>query len=267
MSWVLDLDGVVWLAGEAIPGAARAIGDLRAAGEQVLFVTNFSTLTSEEVLGRLRAVGVDAGRDDVLTSAMAAASLVRPDEQVLVLAGPGVWEAVESVGARPVEPVGRDSPPVDAVIVGYHTNFDYDRLAAGQQAVRAGARLIATNSDPTYPTPERLLPGGGSLVAAVETAAQVRATVAGKPHPPMADLVHQRIGSTPGDPANAERHIVVGDLPATDGLLAARLGYRFGLVLSGVTSADAVPDDPPPAMVAPDLATLVSEVLPPRRAG
>jgi 4-nitrophenyl phosphatase len=261
VSWVLDLDGVVWLAGDAIPGSARAISDLRAAGEQVLFVTNFSTLTSAETLDRLRAAGVDAGPADVLTSAMAAASLVRAGERVLVLAGPGVWEAVESAGAEPVEPVGRDSPRVDAVIVGYHTTFDYDRLAAGQQAVRSGARLIATNSDPTYPTPERLLPGGGSLVAAVETAAQVRAMVAGKPHPPMADLVHRRVGSSPGDPDNAERHIVVGDLPSTDGVLAARLGYRFGLVLSGVTPADAVPRDPAPAHVAPDLATLVAELL------
>ena len=259
MSWVLDLDGGVWLAGDAIPGSAHAVNELRAGGEQVLFVTNFSTLTSAEALGRLRAAGVDADAEDLLTSAMAAASLVRPGEQVLVLAGPGVWEAVEAAGARPVEPVGRDSPAVEAVIVGYHTSFDYDRLAAGQQAVRSGARLIATNSDPTYPTPERLLPGGGSLVAAVETASQVRAMVAGKPHSPMADLVHRRVGSTPGDPAN-RRHIVVGDLPSTDGQLAARLGYRFALVLSGVTTVDAVPDDPPD-YVAADLAELVAEVL------
>jgi HAD superfamily hydrolase (TIGR01450 family) len=261
MSWVLDLDGVVWLAGAPIPGAAAAIDRLRAAGEQVVFVTNFSTLTSSETLERLRTAGVEADSEDVLTSAMAAASLVRPGEQVLVLAGPGVWEAVEAAGARPVEPVGRDSPPVEAVIVGYHTTFDYDRLAAGQQAVRSGARLIATNSDPTYPTPERLLPGGGSLVAAVETASQVRAMVAGKPHSPMADLVHRRVGSTPGDPANAQRHIVVGDLPSTDGLLAARLGYRFGLVLSGVTAVDGVPDDPAPDHVADDLAALVAELM------
>jgi ribonucleotide monophosphatase NagD (HAD superfamily) len=78
----------------------------------------------------------------------------------------------------------------------------------------------------------------------------------------MADLVHRHVGSAPGDPANAERHIVVGDLPATDGALATRLGYRFGLVLSGVTGRDAVPDDPAPDHVADDLATLVAELLP-----
>lgn len=258
MGWVLDLDGVVWLGGRAIPGAPEAIAELLAAGEEVLFVTNFSTTTETEVVARLEAAGVPGAEGRVITSAMAAASLLRPGERALVLAGPGVTEAVARAGAEPVAPVGRSSRgPIDAVIVGYHTDFDYDRLAAGQEAVLAGARLIATNTDPTYPTPQRLLPGGGSIVAAVATAARAEPVVAGKPHAPVAALVHERLGSTPGDPANHESHIVVGDLPATDGMLAERLGYRFALVLSGVTDAAHVPDDPAPDEVHPDLAHLV----------
>jgi 4-nitrophenyl phosphatase len=261
VAWVLDLDGVVWLAGDPIPGSAEAVDRLRAAGQQVLFVTNFSTLTAQEAVDRMERAGIGDAQGCVVTSAMAAASLLSRGDRALVLGGPGVWEAVGEVGAQPVAPTGRDSGPVDVVLVGYHTDFDYDRLAAGQRAVLGGARLIATNSDPTYPTPDRLLPGTGALVSALETASRTEAEVAGKPHPPAAALVHERVGSVDGDPANRERHIMVGDVPATDGLLARRLGYRFGLVLSGVTTPADLPTDPEPDHVAPDLATLVEQLM------
>jgi len=211
-------------------------------------------------VSRLERAGIDGARGGVVTSSMAAASLLEAGDRALVLGGPGVWEAVERVGAKPVAPAGRGSGPVDVVVIGYHTDFDYDRLAAGQRAVLGGARLVATNSDPTYPTPDGLLPGTGSLLAALETASRTKAEVAGKPNPRAAALVHQLVGSSDGDPANHTRHIMVGDVPATDGLLARRLGYRFGLVLSGVTSKADLPTEPAPDHVAADLATLVDQL-------
>lgn len=259
MSWALDLDGVIWLAHDPIHGSVEAVQRLDAAGEQVVFVTNFSALTKAGAEEKLAAIGIDAV-DRVITSAMAGASLVEPGERVMVCGGEGVWEAVTARGAEPLDPsdgvgVHRD---VDAVIVGFHQHFDFERLGASARALHEGARLIATNSDPTYPTPDGLLPGNGSLVAAVATAGKVDAVVAGKPHGPVAALVHAHLGSKPGDRGN----IVVGDLPATDGLLAVELGFRFGLVLSGVTPPDAANTvEPAPDVIAADLLELVAVEL------
>ena len=220
----------------------------------MLFVTNFSNLTEAALIDRLRTAGVEAEPGEVVSSAMAAANLLAPGDRVLACAGPGVREAVDRRGARLV-----DEPPADVVVVGYHTEFDYHALALAMAAVRGGARLVATNTDPTYPTSDGLLPGNGALVAAVETASASVATVAGKPHGPMADLLHDMVGTVDGDPAN-DRHVVIGDLPATDGLLARLLGYRFGLVLSGVTTS-AAGVEPVPDLVAADLGRIVEVLL------
>lgn len=227
----------------------------------MVFVTNFSALTRSEAEARLADIGIDAsGR--VITSAMAAGSLLEAGERVLVCAGEGVWEAVAERGAIGLDPgdgVGVHAG-IDAVVVGFHRTFDFDRLSAAARAVQQGARLIATNADPTYPTPDGLLAGNGALLAAVATAGRAndRVTVAGKPYPPVAALVHAHLGTEAGD----RRHIVVGDLPATDGRLAVELGFRFGLVLSGVTSADAAGQaDPVPDVVAADLSEMVASLL------
>jgi 4-nitrophenyl phosphatase len=248
--FALDLDGVVWLGDQPIPGAADAVARLRAAGETVVFCTNNSNQPVAAVEAKLARHGI-ASQGGVVTSAMAAASLIRPGERVLICAGPGAVEAVEGRGAVPVQ-----TGPADAVLVGLHLDFDYDRLRAAAAAVRGGARLLATNDDATYPTVDGPIPGGGAILAAVTTASGATATVAGKPHPPMADLVRARLGTT---------GVMVGDRPETDGRFAVALGYRFALVLSGVTSsADGVV--PPPDVVAPDLPTLVDTLLAPSRA-
>ena len=208
---------------------------------------------------KLEAFGIDS-QDRVLTSAMAAASLVDAGERVLVCAGEGVVEAVASRGALPLSPedATASDEPVDAVIVGFHREFNFERLAASASALHFGARLISTNSDPTYPTPEGLLPGNGSLTAAVASAGKTEATIAGKPNGPIADLVLSWLKLERNSPGN----IVVGDLPATDGLLAAELGFDFGLVLSGVTSVEeSTKCDPTPAFIADDLWSLVEAVL------
>jgi 4-nitrophenyl phosphatase len=113
-----------------------------------------------------------------------------------------------------------------------------------------GARLIGTNDDPTYPTPDGPIPGGGSLLAAVAVAGGAEAVVAGKPHQPVAELIEERFGYV---------DTLVGDRPSTDGKLAQRLGARFILVFSGVTAEDDLPVDPEPDQTAPDLASVVDD--------
>jgi 4-nitrophenyl phosphatase len=186
---------------------------------------------------------------------MAGAKLIEPGERALMAAGEGVEEALTARGvvlfdSRSYEP-DRDGP-VDAVVVGFHRHFDYEGMRRAAVAVNRGARYIATNDDPTYPTPEGLIPGGGAIAAGI-AAASHQPIVAGKPHLPMAELIHEMTGETEG--------MMVGDRPDTDGEFAKTLGYRFGLVMTGVTTEADLPATPTPDVVAADLAALVSAEL------
>ena len=244
---MVDLDGVVWLTDQPVPGSAEAVAALRRARVRVLFVTNNSQPTLAELVGRLERVGIEASAEDLVTSGQAAATLLAPGARALVIGGGGV---VESLTARGVEVV--EASPVDAVVVGWTRQFDFDRLAAAATAVRAGATLVGTNDDPTFPTPGRLLPGAGALLAAVATASGVVPQVAGKPHRAVADLIARR---------SAEVRATVGDRPSTDGALAHLLEVPYALVLSGVTGESQVPSlDPPADAVAPDLGSLVASL-------
>jgi HAD superfamily hydrolase (TIGR01450 family) len=255
-----DLDGVVWLAHRPIPGAVEAIAQLRADGRRVVFVTNNSAARLADHESSLAAIGIPAV-GDVASSAMAAAALVGPGQRALVTGGPGVTEALEQRGVHVVGNDGTvESHGFDAVVVGLDRRFDYDRLHVAAAAVRAGARLIGTNTDSTYPTPSGLRPGGGSILAAIATASDTAAVVGGKPHRPMADLVSAMV-STPQRSFDPRCTVVVGDRLETDGLFAQRLGASFALVRSGVTPAGAaVPSEIGVDLDATDLAAVAARI-------
>lgn len=246
LPWVLDLDGVIWIGNDPISGASEAVARLQASGAEVLFVTNMSALTVAEQEAKLAGHGIDAA-GSVVTSALAGAELVEPGERVLVIGGHGIDEAVERRGATVV-----NDASADAVVIGMAPDFDYDELWRAMTAVRGGARLIGTNHDPTYPTPEGLKPGGGTIVEAVAYCSETSAVYAGKPRKPVADLVRRRLGA---------EGIMVGDRPDSDGLFARELGYRFALVLTGVVGRDDLPVEPNPDMVGDSLASLVDDYL------
>jgi 4-nitrophenyl phosphatase len=247
----LDLDGVLWRGEQTVPGAAAGVAALRDAGLRVAFLSNNSSLPVAEVVAKLGRFGVDAHPGEVLTSAISAAVLLAgtlvPRSRVFACAGPGVVEALAACELEVVH-----EAPADAVVVGFHRDFDYDELDRASRLVREGAHLVATNMDPTYPTGDDLIPGAGAIVAAVATASGRAPLVAGKPEAPMVSLVRARLG---------DRGVMVGDRPSTDGAFADALGWPFGLVLSGVTAAVAPPGgeaipDPPPPYVAADLGAL-----------
>ena len=237
-----DLDGVIWLAHQPIDGSVEAVSRLRRSGHRVIFVTNNSFATVGEQIKALGAIGIPA-EGDVLTSAMACARLIQPEDRVLVCGGPGIQEAVRSQGGLVLDHdrVDRRLDGVDVVIVGFHRHFDYEIMRRAAQAVRAGALFLATNDDATYPTPDGEIPGGGSILAAIETAAGRRAEVAGKPHRAMAVALREIAeisGSGKADTIDfLSRGIMVGDRPSTDGEFAQILGSQFALVRSGVTAA------------------------------
>ncbi len=248
-TWVVDLDGVIWLASNPIAGSAVAVERLRAAGIRVLFATNNAATTSGALIDRLAAAGIHAEKQDLVSSAQAAATLLEPGARAFLCGSDGLREALDDRGVEVVT-----QGPADAVVVGWTRSFDFDLLAASMTIVRSGARLIGTNDDPTYPTPAGLIPGAGSILAAVAKASQVEPEVAGKPYAAMASLVRDRAPDTA---------LVVGDRPSTDGLFAKTIGVGFALVHSGVTPATHGKIDPEPDLESDNFDGVVDLVLGP----
>ena len=252
MAWALDLDGVVWRGSETVPGAPEAIARLRDAGVALSFVTNSAVRSPADVGAKLARHGVPDAADLVVTSAMAAARHVEPGQRVVMIGSGGLRTAIAERGAEIIDGPVAASTQVDVVIVGLTHELGYDDLARAMTAIRNGARFVATNDDATFPDAGRLLPGNGAIVAAVATASGVAPEIAGKPHATIVDMVRSRLGAD---------GVMVGDRPETDGLFAKALGFRFGLVLTGVVSEHDLPVDPEPDHVARDLAALVDTLL------
>jgi HAD superfamily hydrolase (TIGR01450 family) len=250
--WIVDLDGVIWLSGDPIGKVAEAVAALRARGARVVFATNNSAPTGEELLARLERLGVTSSKADLVTSAGAAATLVEPGQLVKVLGEAGILEALE---ARSVTVA--DGDRADAAIVGWTRSFDFGALAATATVARSTGRLVATNEDPTHPTPAGLMPGAGAILAAVATASGVTPLIAGKPHEPMASLMKSAFRFAAGDASV----VMIGDQPRTDGRLAQLLDIPFGLVDSGVTPASADGFDVPVAARFPDFVTMVRALV------
>ena len=221
---VCDLDGVVYLEEDPIPGAGETLAALAEEGHRILFCTNNSSRTRSQAVDKIeRVVGYRADPQDIASSAMAAGTILEPGLRVLVVGGDGIVEAVELADC---EVVRRGS--ADAVVVGIDFEFSYETLDIAARAVRDGARFIATNRDDTFPTPSGLKPGSGALVAAIVSASGTEPEVAGKPEAPMRSLI---AGMTSGSPV-----VMVGDRPETDLAMAAVEGWVSVLVETGVTT-------------------------------
>lgn len=226
---LLDLDGVVYVGPDAVPGAPEALARARADGMRLAFVTNNAARPPEAVAAHLSELGVPAQRDEVTTSAQAAAHYLAdrlPDgAAVLVVGTVGLVDALAERGLRPVQ---RADDDVAAVVQGYSPDLNWAQLAEGCVVIRRGAPWVATNLDPTVPSARGPLPGNGSMVAALRHATGVDPVTTGKPDPTMHRESVQR--------ARAERPIVVGDRLDTDIEGANAVGCASVLVLTGVTS-------------------------------
>ncbi|OZV75393.1 HAD family hydrolase [Micromonospora echinospora] len=250
---VFDLDGVIYLIDRPIPGAVEAVGRLRAGGHLVAYATNNASRRSSEVAELLTGMGVPARPEEVLTSAAAAAELLRDrlpaGAAVLVVGADALRAEIRAVGLRPV---GRaDEEPV-AVVQGYGPQVGWAELAEAAVAVRSGATWVATNTDRTLPSPRGPLPGNGALVAALRTALDRDPDlVVGKPEPALFATAARR-----ADGAGA---LVVGDRLDTDIEGARRAGLPSLLVLTGVHGVVdllAAPPQARPTYVSVDLAGL-----------
>jgi glycerol-1-phosphatase len=258
---MLDLDGVVYVGAEAVPGVPDHLRRAAEAGMALAYVTNNASRPPEDVAAHLRRLGVPAQARDVVTSAQAAARLVsqRCDEgdRVFVIGGSGLFRALEEhrlVGTQDVE-----ARPA-AVVTGYAPDLAWQTVVEGAVLIRSGVPWVASNTDRTIPTRYGPGPGAGVLVGAIRGYAEVEPVVAGKPEPPLFLETQRRCGG--------RRPLVVGDRLDTDIEGATRAGFDSLLVMTGVTGLTELVEATPelrPTYVGADLAALSRHATTPRR--
>jgi glycerol 3-phosphatase-2 len=252
---MLDLDGVVYIGPEAVPGAPEQLARAAEAGMHLAYVTNNASRTPDTVAEHLRRLGIPVDDGDVVTSAQAAARLLADQlgegAPVFVIGGEGLEVALAEQGLKPVQ--DRDADP-RAVVSGYSGQLRWSTVVTGALLVRDGLPWVASNTDMTVPTPHGPGPGNGVLVDVVARFADREPVVAGKPEPPLFEETLRRVGGT--------RPLVVGDRLDTDIEGANRTGYDSLLVMTGVTGlAELVgaPAEQRPTYVAPDLGGLARQ--------
>ena len=224
--FLIDMDGVIYRGSELIPGADRFIGDLLDLDLPFLFLTNNSQRNRRDVVTKLHRLGIEVSESHIFTCAMATARFLaaqKPGGTAYVIGEGGLLHALHENGYSIV-----DHDP-DYVVVGEGRTVNYEMVEAAIRMVMDGAKLIATNLDPHCPTQLGLRPGGGAIVARLETATGRQAFSVGKPSAVMMRAARKEIG------LDASRTSMIGDTMATDILGAVQLGYRAILVLSGGT--------------------------------
>ena len=274
---IFDMDGVLYRGAEVMPYARDALERLRRAKWEVLFATNNSTATRLDYLRQLQQLRLGGDLDHIVTSGYATAHYLerrRPKPtDVLVIGADGLRQEIRAVGisvrdanalpgihpppeaaADGVDPgamrrylVALDLPAVpDTVVVGLDLHLTYAKIAEAQRAILAGAEFICSNRDRAYPVEGRLLPGAGTIVAAIEVATGSKALCIGKPEPFLFQEAVRRAGKQDGH----DRVVVVGDSTDYDIVAAHRVGATGVLITTGLTerdtlksaSGDAVPD-------------------------
>jgi arabinose operon protein AraL len=239
--WLLDLDGTVYLGEQLIPGAAEAIAALRGEGRRVAFLSNKPLQTRDDYAAKLTRLGVPAAADEVINSSLVLARHLRaldPGAPVYVIGEPPMLAEMAAHGFEV-----RDDERVRWVVIAFDRTFTYAKLNTALQAVRGGARLIATNPDRTCPVEGGEIPDCAGMIAAVEAVTDTKVEIiVGKPSPIMLEVALHALGCA------VHESVIVGDRVETDMAMGKQLGLATVLVLSGVTRSD----DPRIAALAPD---------------
>lgn len=251
---LIDLDGVVWIGRDPVPGSPETLRALLEDGKRLVFVTNNPGRSPAAYAERLRELGVEVGAEQIVTAGMVVARLAGEAAgeggSAFVIGAPALQEMVAATGARLLK--GEAAWEADVVVVSGHRGFDYGELLAAKRALDRGAALVATSRDPTMPYPGGELPGTGAVLAAVETASGSRAVIAGKPERHLFEMAREALGE-------CEREAMVGDRISSDIEGGRRAGLETVLVFSGTTSREeAEAADPRPDHVLESLAGLLT---------
>jgi 4-nitrophenyl phosphatase len=243
---ILDMDGVIWRGSEPIGDLHQIFSRLYSRGWKVTLATNNATRTIAQYVDKLSAFGVNVEPWQIVNSAIAVAqhlnNLFPQGGAVYIIGEEGLSEALAEQGFFYAE------ENVLAVVVGMDRKLTYEKLRRATLLIRNGAPFIATNPDRTFPTPEGLIPGAGSILAALEAACYQAPVIAGKPSPAMYQIILSRLQLPPSEV------LVIGDRPETDIAGAQAIGCRTALVLSGVASpTEAYAWNPVPDLIIADL--------------
>lgn len=237
LAYIFDLDGVIYRGNEPQPFAREAVQALRDQGHIVRFYTNNSSQTRSDYADKLESMGIPTPVEEIMTSSYATALYFIEKnalgKTVYQIGERGITEELAAVGMNVITNCAESDAPIDYVVVGIDRNFHYDKLARAQKAILAGAKFIATNEDPTFPIEGgELMPGGGSIVAAVRTATATQPFVIGKPQTYAFNKILELVGIGP------DRAVMVGDRLNTDVAVGNRAGACTVLVLTGVTTRE-----------------------------
>ncbi len=251
-AWLTDMDGVLVRDEQAIPGADRWLGLLRRRGLPFLVLTNNSMYTRRDLSARLHASGLDVPQSAIWTSALATARFLheqRPSGSALVVGEAGLTTALHEVGYTMT-----DRSP-DYVVVGETRTYSFERITSAVRAVSAGARFIATNPDPSAPSPDGAVPATGAVAALITRATGVAPYYVGKPNPLMMRSALDELGAHP------ETAAMVGDRMDTDIVAGLEAGLHTVLVLTGSTAAGDVDRFPyRPSRVVDSIADLADDL-------
>jgi 4-nitrophenyl phosphatase len=244
-AFVFDMDGVLYRGDTALPGINNLLNALTLRDRQYMLATNNSMATPADYVRKLSGMGIAIAEESILTSAMATRDYLLetlpPTAGIFVIGMPALrTQLFEGTSFQPVQ-YGEEQPA--AVVIGLDKHFTYEKLAMANEAIRGGARFVATNADLTLPTEAGLVPGCGSLVAAVAAASGQAPTIIGKPEPLLLTMALERLGADPADSA------MIGDRLDTDIVAGAKAGLLTVLVLTGVSTRDEIAHAP----VLPDL--------------
>lgn len=237
LTYVFDLDGVIYRGSESQPHAKELVLALRDQGHAVRFFTNNAAQSRQSYVSKLEKMGIPTPIDEIMTSSYATALYFIEKnaigKTVYRVGEKGMTEEFEAIGMNVIYDQDDPDAKIDFVTVGLDRDFHYRKLARAQKAILDGAQFIATNEDATFPLEAgTLMPGGGCMVAAVRTATGVEPFVIGKPETYAYDKILDMTNCPP------KRSIMVGDRLNTDILVGNRAGAQTVLVLTGITSRD-----------------------------
>ena len=227
------MDGVIYRGSRLVPGASDFITRLRKHGIPFRFLTNNSQRARRDVALKLHRLGIEASESEIFTCAMATARFLasqKANGTAYVVGEHGLAAALHRNGLTVVD------DDADFVVIGEGRTMTFEMIERGVRLVEKGARLIATNIDPSCPTDQGTRPGCGAIVAMIERATGVQAFSVGKPSPIMMRAARKEMG------LRTDETIMVGDTMETDILGAVQMGYRSVLVLSGGTKRQDLKD-------------------------
>jgi NagD protein len=246
------MDGVLVREGIMVPGADQFVNALRQGGRSFLVLTNNSMYTPRDLSARLATSGLDIPQQALWTSALATARFLdsqRPGGSAFAIGEAGLTTALHDIGY-----ILTDRAP-DYVVLGETRAYSFANITTAIRLVADGARFIATNPDPTGPSPAGLLPACGSVAALITRATGIDPYFVGKPNPLMVREGLNTLG------AHSETTVMVGDRMDTDMLAGIEAGLETILVLSGMTESDAVDRFPyRPTRIVDSVADLIAEL-------